>query len=330
MLNLWIVSSFHGRPRGIGFWAANWHQSDFGADLGGGLVFSDPNAGLARDLKARGLIAHEVSGFRELGEGAAVAFDPRRSAIGRGVSATLRQSWATSPAGSMDALLLRETLAGLAADGSGDRAASRRQAVLRAISATGLPSFGGAFTGTPDIGFGLSGAARDYRIGWRLTPAASGGPGFEVNLDATRRGRQRRRAGGARRDAAHLDPLVGAPVRLKGRVMMPAPGDVPAPMIVPPSFRTNRGSASAGLCPSSRATGAPVAFLGAERAASVVRVGLTTAQRPRDRRADSLRRRFSLGVADVGVSQRHARLLVTQQAGNNWQRDALQHGVAGE
>ncbi len=185
--NLWIVSSFHGRPGGIGFWAANWHQADFGADLGGGLVFSDPNAGLARDLKARGLIAHEVSGFRELGAGAALAFDPRRSAIGRGVSATLRQSWATSPAGSMDALLLRETLAGLAPDGSGDgrfEAPSR----LEGDIGYGLPSFGDAFTGTPDAGFGLSGAARDYRIGWRLTPAASGGPGFEVNLDATRRG----------------------------------------------------------------------------------------------------------------------------------------------
>ena len=46
--------------------------------------------------------------------------------------------------------------------------------------------FGGAFTGTPNVGFGLSDAARDYRLGWRLTPAASGAPGFEVNLDATR------------------------------------------------------------------------------------------------------------------------------------------------
>lgn len=30
-------------------------------------------------------------------------------------------------------------------------------------------------------------AAREYRIGWRLDTAVSGGPGFEVNLDATRR-----------------------------------------------------------------------------------------------------------------------------------------------
>ena len=51
----------------------------------------------------------------------------------------------------------------------------------------GLPAFGGRFTGTPNFGLGLSDSARDYRLGWRLTPAAQGGPGLEVNLDATRR-----------------------------------------------------------------------------------------------------------------------------------------------
>ena len=51
----------------------------------------------------------------------------------------------------------------------------------------GLAVFGG-FTGTPNAGFGLSdGGARDYRMGWRLTSAAPGDPGFEVSLDATRR-----------------------------------------------------------------------------------------------------------------------------------------------
>ena len=29
--------------------------------------------------------------------------------------------------------------------------------------------------------------AREYRLGWRLTSAVPGDPGFEVNLDATRR-----------------------------------------------------------------------------------------------------------------------------------------------
>ena len=51
----------------------------------------------------------------------------------------------------------------------------------------GLPVFGGGFTGTPNVGFGLSETTRDYRIGWRLTPAAANASGFEVNLDAVRR-----------------------------------------------------------------------------------------------------------------------------------------------
>ena len=52
----------------------------------------------------------------------------------------------------------------------------------------GLAVFGSGFTGTPNVGFGLSdGRLRDYRFAWRLTPAASGDTGFEVSLDAMRR-----------------------------------------------------------------------------------------------------------------------------------------------
>ena len=51
----------------------------------------------------------------------------------------------------------------------------------------GLSVFGDRFTGTPNVGFGLSDSAREYRVGWRLTSAIEGDPGFEVNLDAMRR-----------------------------------------------------------------------------------------------------------------------------------------------
>lgn len=49
-----------------------------------------------------------------------------------------------------------------------------------------MPAFGGGFTGTPNVGFGLSDNAREVWLGWRLTPAVPAGPGFEVSLDATR------------------------------------------------------------------------------------------------------------------------------------------------
>lgn len=51
----------------------------------------------------------------------------------------------------------------------------------------GLAVFSGGFTGTPNVGFGLSDTACDDRIGWRLTSAAADDPGFSSGLDLTRR-----------------------------------------------------------------------------------------------------------------------------------------------
>ena len=153
------------------------------ADLGGGVAFADPANGLSFDMKARGLLAHEADGFREWGASPAASWDPRPS-TDRGLTMSLTQSWGAAPAGGMDALLGRETLAGLAAndDGGGFHAASR----LEGEVGYGLAVFGGGFTGTPNIGFGLSDTGRDWRLGWRLTSAPTGDPGFKVSLDATR------------------------------------------------------------------------------------------------------------------------------------------------
>ena len=158
-------------------------ETGLGADLGGGLAFAAPEQGVALDLKARGLLAHEASGFRESGASASLTWDPRPS-TDRGLMLTLRQSWGGSPAGGMDALLGRETLAGLAANDNGDTTASAGR--LEAELGYGIALFGGGFTGTPHLGVGLSESGRDYRLGWRLTSARRGDPGFEINLDATR------------------------------------------------------------------------------------------------------------------------------------------------
>ena len=160
-------------------------ETGFGADLGGGLAFADPASGLSLGLKGRVLLAHAAKGFREWGASGAFAWNPRPT-TDRGLALTLRQSWGASPAGGMNALLSRETLAGFAAnDNPGKFEASSR---LEGEIGYGLPMFGGAFTGTPNIGFGLSASgARDWRLGWRLTSAIAGDPGFEIGLDAARR-----------------------------------------------------------------------------------------------------------------------------------------------
>ena len=158
-------------------------ETGLGVDLGGGLAFAAPRQGVALDLKGRGLIAHEASGFREWGASAALTWDPRPT-TDRGLALRLRQSWGGSPTGGMDALLGRETLAGLAANDDGATASTGR---LEAELGYGIALFGGGFTGTPHLGFGLSDTGRDYRLGWRLTSARKGDPGFTIDLDATRR-----------------------------------------------------------------------------------------------------------------------------------------------
>ena len=172
-----------------------------GADVGAGVALAAPKHGLMLVLNARGLLAHEASGFRESGAGASFTWDPRPT-TDRGLALTLRQSWGGSPAGGMEALLGRDTLAGLAANDNGDTTASAGR--LEAELGYGIAMFGGGFTGTPHLGFGLSDTGRDYRLGWRLTSVRRGDPGFEIGLDATRR------------DAANADAEHG--VMLRGTI----------------------------------------------------------------------------------------------------------------
>ena len=158
-------------------------ETGAGADVGAGVALAAPRHGLMLVLNARGLLAHEASGFRESGASASFTWDPRPG-TDRGLALTLRQSWGGSPAGGMDALLGRGTLAGLAADDNGGTASAGR---LEAELGYGIPAFGGALTATPHLGFGLTDTGRDYRLGWRLKSARKGTPRFEIGLEATRR-----------------------------------------------------------------------------------------------------------------------------------------------
>ena len=155
-------------------------ETGFGVDIGGGLAFADLGRGLSMELNARTLLAHEASGFRERGLTAALSFDPRPSTE-RGLTLSLRQTLGAASTGGADALLGRETLAGLGASDSSD---ARR---LELTAGYGIAMFGGRFTGTPELGVGLSDTGRDYRLGWRLGLGSSGATSFELGLEATRR-----------------------------------------------------------------------------------------------------------------------------------------------
>ena len=155
-------------------------ETGFGADIGGGVALVAPGHGVTAALKARGLVAHKDQDLREWGVSAAFAWDPRPQTQ-RGWSLSLMQSWGASSSGGMEALLSRDTLAGLSAND--ESPASQR---LEVELGYGLAVFGGDFTGAPNAGVALTGGGRDWRFGWRLTPAWPDASGFEVNLDVLR------------------------------------------------------------------------------------------------------------------------------------------------
>ncbi len=65
---------------------------------------------------------------------------------------------------------------------------AREPGAVTVEAAYGFPAFSGRFTGSPHVGLGLATAARDYSLGWRLTPAANANvPDISFGVRATRR-----------------------------------------------------------------------------------------------------------------------------------------------
>ena len=155
-------------------------ETGFGLELGGGLAWVDPALGLSLDLSGRTLIAHGSDDLEDRGFAASLAFDPD-PATARGPSLTLAQDWGGQAKGGLDALFTPETLD---RRGGGGEATAR----WRAEAAYGIPAFSGRFTGSPHVGLGLATGARDYSVGWRLTPAANANaPDLSFGVRATRR-----------------------------------------------------------------------------------------------------------------------------------------------
>ena len=153
-------------------------ETGFGIELGGGVAWSDPALGLSLDVSGRTLIAHEDDALEDRGVAASLGFDPN-PASERGPSLTLRQELGARASGGLDALFAPDPLE----DRTGGEATSR----WTMEAAYGLPAFGGRFTASPHVGLGLSGAARDYTLGWRLAPEAATAPDLSFGLKATRR-----------------------------------------------------------------------------------------------------------------------------------------------
>ena len=159
-------------------------ETGAGLELGGRMSYRNPETGLTAEALVRALVAHADSDYREWGVSGSVGLSP--GTWGRGLSFSLAPTYGAASSG-MERLWSARNARGLAPQGDfGDGFEAGRR--LEGELGYGFGLNGGRLTGTPNAGFGASdGGARDYRIGWRLTPAVRGRPGFEVNLDATRR-----------------------------------------------------------------------------------------------------------------------------------------------
>ena len=152
-------------------------ETGFGVELGGGLAWEDPRLGLSLDLSGRMLVTHGADDLEDRGFAASLAFDPDPSTE-RGLSLALRQERGGQATGGLDALFRADPL--------NERTGSESDTRWSAEAAWGFPALGRRFTGSPHVGLGLATGARDYTLGWRLTPEA-GAPDLGFGVTATRR-----------------------------------------------------------------------------------------------------------------------------------------------
>ncbi len=107
-------------------------------------------------------------------------WDPN-PASDRGLTLTLSQTIGASATGGVEALLQPDTARVL--NTVNDDALRRR---LEAKLSYGMPVFGGGYTGTPEVGLGLSEADREIRLGWLLEGPRARNLGFNIRAEGSR------------------------------------------------------------------------------------------------------------------------------------------------
>ncbi len=157
-------------------------ETGTGVELGGRVSYVNPDTGLSLEANVRALVAHEDSSYEEWGASGALRLVPGDR--GRGLSFRFAPTYG-APSSGVERLWSARDAGGLGGSGgSGFDPESRIEGEI----GYGLPAFGDRYTGTPNLGFGLSdGGSREYRLGWRLARTNGGSFGsFGLSLDATR------------------------------------------------------------------------------------------------------------------------------------------------
>ena len=156
-------------------------ETGFGVDFGGGLSWTSRDLGLEAELRARALVSLDDKDFRERGVAGSLSWDPDPQSD-LGPSLSLSQTVGASATGGAEALLARDTLAGLA-DDDGESLGLQFEARL----GYGHPVPGGRFTGTTELGLRVADESREYALGWRLLPVRREQDALELLLEGTRR-----------------------------------------------------------------------------------------------------------------------------------------------
>ena len=96
----------------------------------------------------------------------------------------MSQTVGACAAGGMEALQRPETARVLdAANDDGDELSGRRS---EARLGYGFALFDGRYTGTPELGVGLTETSRGYTLGWRLSEALRAGCVFGLDIEGVR------------------------------------------------------------------------------------------------------------------------------------------------
>ena len=151
-------------------------EEGFGAEVGGGVRFYQPQWGLTATAHGRFLLVHEASGYGEWGMRASALLNP--TGAPHGLSAALSSTWG-NPSSGVERLWSNGTPTSPVAGGP---AASRLEAQIG--YGVSLISLGQDAVLTPYAGLTLgAGDSRGYRIGGRLNL----GPAFGLSLEGERR-----------------------------------------------------------------------------------------------------------------------------------------------
>ncbi len=152
-------------------------ETGSGMELGAGIAWSDPGAGLSLDLSGRTLVTHTEEDLENEGFSVSFHYDPK-PASARGLELSLRQEIGGPSTGGLDALFASEPLS--------ERPDSDEESRLKLEAAYGFPVFSGQYISTPGVSLVRGSASRDYSLGWHFTPAKST-IGISFGIKATRR-----------------------------------------------------------------------------------------------------------------------------------------------